>query len=302
MTVHALDRATDPQSPDFLNYSHGGQALVDTAFLAQGLLRAPKQLWGRLNEKQRPNVIAALEASRVIKPGENNWLLFSATVEAAVWEFTGNCRHEPIQYAIDRHMEWYKGDGVYGDGQDFHWDYYNSYVIQPMLLDVLSVCQSKRDPLGALYPKVLARARRYAAIQERLISPEGTFPVLGRSSAYRFGAFQTLSQITLLRELPNGLEPGSVRAGLLAVVRRMIEAPDTFDSDGWLRVGAVGHQPSIRESYISNGSLYLCTEGLVCLGLPPDDLFWSEPGTPWTQRRIWSGVDIKPDHAYTERR
>jgi len=28
-----------------------------------------------------------------------------------------------------RHESWYKGDGAYGDGSDFHWDYYNSYVI-----------------------------------------------------------------------------------------------------------------------------------------------------------------------------
>ena len=33
---------------------------------------------------------------------------------------------------------WYKGDGVYGDGPPFHWDYYNSFVIQPMLLNILA--------------------------------------------------------------------------------------------------------------------------------------------------------------------
>ena len=80
------------------------------------------------------------------------------------------------------------GDGTYGDGAEYHWDYYNSYVIQPMLLEVLRVCVEKKNPLGDLRPKVLARARRYALVQERLISPEGTFPVIGRSSAYRFGA------------------------------------------------------------------------------------------------------------------
>ena len=42
-----------------------------------------------------------------------------------------------IDYAVREHQEWYVGDGLYGDGPQFHWDYYNSFVIQPMLLDVL---------------------------------------------------------------------------------------------------------------------------------------------------------------------
>lgn len=300
MTVKAIVHGTDPKSPDFLNFKQPGQPLVDAAFLAHGLLRAPKQLWGRLNERERANVIAALQATRATKPGESNWLLFSAMVEAALWEFSGDCQIKPIEYAVERHMEWYKGDGMYGDGAELHWDYYNSYVIQPMLIEVLRVCVAKTNALGAIYPKVIARAQRYAEVQERLISPEGTFPVIGRSSAYRFGALQHLANTALRHELPEELSRASVRSALTAVIRRMIEAPGTFDEHGWLQVGAVGHQPSIREGYIATGSLYLCLTGLVHLGLPADDPFWTAPAAPWSQRRIWSGSDIPPDHAYKD--
>ncbi len=300
LSVKSLVNATDPKSPDFLNYNHGGQALVDTAFLAFGLLRAPNQLWGRLTSEQQSNVVAALKSTRSLKPGENNWLLFSATIEAALWQFTGECETNRIEYAVNRHMQWYLGDGTYGDGNQFHWDYYNSYVIQPMLLEVIRVCAEKKHPLGALRPKIVGRARRYAQVQERMISPEGTFPVIGRSSAYRFGAFQELSTIALLHELPTNLHPGAVRAGLTAVIKRMTEAPGTFDEHGWLQVGSVGHQPSIRETYISSGSLYLCLDGLVHLGLPANDVFWTAPAEAWTQKRIWSGEDIPADHAYEE--
>lgn len=41
-----------------------------------------------------------------------------------------------IAYALRVFDGWYKGDGVYGDGEMFHWDYYNSFVIQPMYLDL----------------------------------------------------------------------------------------------------------------------------------------------------------------------
>jgi rhamnogalacturonyl hydrolase YesR len=298
LAVKGIGIAVDPQSPDFMNFTTRGQPLVDSAFLAQALLRAPKQLWGNLAEKERSNLCAALKtALHKTHPDGNNWVLFGATIAAALWEFTGECEIAPMELAINRHMEWYKGDGVYGDGATFHWDYYNSYVIQPMLLDVLRVCQEKNHPLAKDYDLILKRAERYAAIQERLISPEGTFPVMGRSSCYRFGAFQTLSQIALMHKLPESIQPSAVRAGLGAVIRRMIEAPGTFDEKGWLRPGAVGFQPSLAEAYISTGSLYLCTVGLLQLGLPANDPFWTAPDAPWTQQRIWSGQDLPADHA-----
>jgi hypothetical protein len=302
LASQSLVHAVDPASPDFMNFTNGGQPLVDTAFLAQGLLRAPVQLWGNLPTEERPNLFAALRSTRQIRPGENNWLLFSAMVECALWKFSDEFQIEPIQRAVEKHLEWYKGDGTYGDGAEFHWDYYNSYVIQPMLLDVLRVCLEKHHPLGDNYPLILKRARRYAAIQERLISPEGTFPVMGRSSAYRFGAFQSLSQLALMRQLPTEVKPGTARAALTAVIARMLEAPGTFDSNGWLQTGTVGFQPSIRESYISTGSLYLCSVGLLHLGLLPNDPFWTDPPAAWTQKRIWAGDDVAADHALQEKR
>jgi len=93
------------------------------------------------------------------------------------------------------------------------------------------------------------------------------------------------------------MNPAAVRCALTAVIHRMLDAPGTFDESGWLKMGAVGYQPSIRESYISTGSLYLCAAGLLHLGLPPNDPFWTAPDSPWTQKRIWSGADVKADHA-----
>lgn len=297
LAVQSIANAVDPKSPDYMNFTHGGQPLVDAAFLAQALLRAPKQLWANLPPPQQTNLVNAFKATRIIKPGQNNWLLFSATVEAALWQFTGDCQQKPIEEAITKHMQWYKGDGIYGDGAQFHWDYYNSYVIQPMLLDVLLVCQKHNSPIAQHYSTVLQRARRYATVQERLISPEGTFPILGRSSAYRFGAFQLLGQIALMHQLPTGTEPAAVRCALTTVIHNMIEAPGTFDQNGWLQIGAVGYQPNIGEAYISTGSLYLCAMGLVQLGLPPTDPFWTAPDHPWTQKKIWSGKNTPADHA-----
>jgi hypothetical protein len=80
----------------------------------------------------------------------------------------------------------------------------------------------------------------------------------------------------------------------------MIEAPEVFDSNGWLRIGFFGHQPNIAESYISTGSLYLCSVGLLPLGLPATDPFWADASMDWTSRKIWSGQDFKADHAISD--
>ena len=51
------------------------------------------------------------------------------------------------------------------------------------------------------------------------------------------------------------------------LLRRSLEAPDSFDANGWLQIGFCGHQPGVGETYISTGSLYLCAVGLLPLGL-----------------------------------
>ena len=294
----AIASAVDPASPDFcdiVEHSTGnvyGQPLVDLAFLCQGILLAKGELWDKLTDKTKGELIDMLTLSRRVTPCHNNWLLFSAMVEAAMYVFTGECDMARVDLALTMHEAWYKGGGVYGDGPDFSADYYNSYVIQPMLIDVLAA-------IGDAYPKytlvydgdprelILERARKYASILEGLVAPDGSFPAVGRSITYRMGAFRLLSQIALMKRLPDGLSPAAVRCALTAVIRRCTEAPGTFDADGWLAIGLCGHQRELAEAYISTGSLYLCTGVFLALGLPADDEFWTAPDEPWSGKRIW---------------
>ena len=295
----AIRNGADPGSADFLNFHEGSQPLVDCGFLAQALLRAPNELWKKLDAGTQKNLAAGFLSARVITPGQNNWLLFAATVETALAMMGERYDAMRIDYAVRAHQQWYVGDGLYGDGARFHWDYYNSFVIQPMLVDVLRGIAPYAKTWQALVPDVMARARRYAAIQERLISPEGTFPVIGRSICYRTGAFQLLAQVALLGELPAPLTGPRVRSALTAVMKRLMEAPGTFDAQGWLTVGFAGHQPHLGESYISTGSLYLCAAVFLPLGLGPADAFWSGAAEDWTSKRIWRGEDAPADHAIT---
>jgi hypothetical protein len=293
----SLAVAVDPSSPDFMNFKEGGQPLVDSAFLAHGLLRGYNHLWLPLDSVVKRNLITALKSTRTIQPGNSNWLLFSAMVEAFLLKSGNEWDNKPVGYALKKFAEWYKGDGVYGDGPEFHWDYYNSFVIQPMMLDVIKTLNASGIETAFSYQEVLNRARRYAVVQERFISPEGTYPPIGRSLCYRFGAFQLLGQIALMQQLPEELSPAQVRSALSLVISRETEAPGTFDDQGWLRIGVCGHQPGIGESYISTGSLYLCTTGLLPLGLPGNDPFWTMPAADWTAKKMWNGQDVPADHA-----
>ena len=297
LSLQCIHNATDPQSADYMNFTKGGQPVVDAAFLSQALLRAPSQLWGRLSQVDKEHVINALKSTRIITPGYSNWLLFSAEIEAALLKFTGSCDRMRIDYAVKEHLNWYKGDGIYGDGPSFHYDYYNSFVIHPMFLEVIQTLKDAGDRVESNYDLVFQRCRRYAAIQERLISPEGTYPITGRSIAYRFGAFQVLAKMSLLHALPENVSPQQVRAALYTMIKKQIEFPGTFDENGWLTIGVAGHQPGAGEIYISTGSLYLCTEGLLMLGLPPTDPFWQGDDQKWTSKKAWEGDPFPIDHA-----
>jgi len=180
---------------------------------------------------------------------------------------------------------------------NFHLDYYNSIVIQPTLAWVLDIVKDKSRAYQTFALKFEQISKRYAEIQERLINADGSYPVLGRSIVYRAGVFHHLSDIAFRKQLPASLKPAQVRSALTAVIKKTLESSSTFTKDGWLNIGLYGDQPSIADSYITTGSLYICTDVFVALGLPDTDEFWSAPAEPWTAVKVWRGDDVSNDHA-----
>lgn len=297
----ALRMAVDPASSDCMNFERGQQPIVDAAFLAQAILRAPEELWDKLDGETQRLLVEKMKRTRTRKPSFNNWLLFSATIEAFLRR-AGEPDWDPmrIDYALRQHEQWYAGDGVYCDGPRFHWDYYNSFVIQPMLLDVLNAASDFSPDWQTMRAPMMRRAARYAAVLEQLINADGSYPIIGRSSCYRFGAFQALSQAALLGNLPETLAPAQARCALTAVIRRVMSYQSMFDENGWLTLGVCGHQPDMAEFYISTGSLYLCSAVFLPLGLPESYPFWADADCPWTAKRLWGGENGLCDHALSD--
>lgn len=293
LAIRGIENAMDTTSADYISFAVGYQCLVDAAHLAQGLMRAPKNLWGGLSPGAKQQIIHEMKATRYVRPNQSNWLMFTAMVEAFLHSVGEEYDLMRIDYPVRQHQQWYKGDGVYGDGEPFHWDYYNSFVIQPMLVDVIG----EMNEFYGLYDKTIARAARYAEVTERMVSPEGTIPPIGRSLQYRTAALQVISQMALLDKLPKSLSKGQARSAMTAVIHRFMDQPGTFDNKGWLKIGFCGSQKEIGEAYTCTGSLYICTTGFVALGLPADAEFWSAPAEKWTSQKAWSGEPFPQDHS-----
>jgi hypothetical protein len=306
----ALAAAVDPHSPDFLLFVSEetyDQPLVDAAFLSGAILRAPTELWIKLPASTKKNLTQCLVSARArTQMPENNHVLFAAIVEAALHKMGERVLWERVECALERHAAWYRGDGVYSDGIEYHCDYYNSFVIHPALLELYDTFMGScidSPYLTVEHERVVRiRAQRYARILEMIIAPDGSFPAVGRSIVYRMGVFHGLALAAWRGELPEQSRPAEVRNGLTVVIRRCMEAPGTFDGAGWLQIGLAGHQPHLGEGYISTGSLYSCMHVFLPLGLPSTDVFWCAEASGWYGAHVWAGDDMPADKAYREHR
>lgn len=296
-------QSVDPESKDYLLWRKEGQPLVDAAYIAESFLRGYDVLWVPLDDLTKQRYIAEFQQLRRVDPPYTNWLLFSSTVECFLKKAGAQTDYYRITSALRKVDEWYVGDGWYSDGEDFAFDYYNSFVIHPMYVECLEVMtnggkQNIWNVKGGNFPNALKRMQRFGMILERFVSPEGTFPVFGRSITYRTGVLQPLALLSLRGWLPKELPAGQVRAAMTAVIQRMFGDNRNFNAEGYLTLGFNGSQPNISDWYTNNGSLYLASLAFLPLGLPADAPFWTDAPQLWTSKKAWGGEDFPKDHAY----
>lgn len=304
MLEHALqayEHSVNPKSADYLDWEVGhGQMLVDSAYYTQAFLRAPV-LWESQSANTKKQIVTAIKSLRNVSPPYTNWLLFAAMNEAFLMQVGEQYDPVRLDLALRKFLEWYAGDGWFADGEQFAFDYYNSYVIHPMMLDILDVMAAHdtyfwRGKIKDVRDAHLKRSQRFAEHLERLISPTGTYPPIGRSLTYRTAAFQPLAQLALKGELPKTLAPGQIRAALRAVHEAIFSNPTNFTQDGFLQIGFAGANPALGDWYSNNGSMYITTASFLALGLPASDSFWTAPEQSWTQKRAFNGEAFRKDY------
>lgn len=297
--------AVDPENPDYLCWGITGQNLVDAAYIAESFVRGYDALWVPLDTLTKKRYIKEFQKLRSIDPPYTNWFLFSSVIESFLAKVHAQYDQFRVNTACRKVEEWYVGDGWFKDGPDFAFDYYSSYVFHPMYLETLQcMVDAKartRIDYAKYYERELVRAQRFAIILERFISPEGTFPVFGRSIPYRMAAMQPLALMAWYQKLPQELSEGQVRSALTAVLHRMFDQTNNFNEGGYLTIGFCGRQPNIADWYTNNGSLYMTSLAFMPLGLPANSTFWTAAYEPWTQIKAWSGEDFPKDHRWADK-
>lgn len=302
--LKAYRNAVDTNNPDYLCWGIGGQNLVDAAYIAESFLRAYDILWMPLDNQTKQRYLTEFRKLRKIDPPYTNWLLFSSTIESFMAKAKGEYDQYRVNSACRKMEEWYVGDGWYADGPSFSFDYYSSYVFHPMYLETLQAMidakANTRLDYQKYYNRALKRCQKYAIVLERFISPDGTFPVFGRSIPYRLAAMQPLALMAWYQTLPKELTNGQVRAALTKVMHRMFDSQQNFNEGGFLTIGFCGNQPNIADWYTNNGSLYMTTLAFMPLGLPANHPFWTDAAQPWTQVKAWNGETFPKDHHWAD--
>ena len=295
--IQAYKNAVDPNSPDKITWlTNTSQPLCDASYLVESFMRAPEATWGQLDELTKKRYIEGLKSLRTIRPAYNNWLLFRAMVEVFFMSIGEDVDEYALSVGLQKMSEWYLSDGWYSDGPEYAMDYYNSYVMHPMMVEVVEMCKKHKFSTPISLDLAVKRMNRFNTILERFISPEGAYPAVGRSVIYRMGAFQTLAMSAWKYGLPKDLTNGSVRSALTCVMKRMFAVDGNFDDKGYLRLGFAGHQPNLANYYSNNGSLYMTSLVFMPLGLPADHPFWTAPAEPWTSQKAWSGQEFPEDY------
>ena len=296
--------AVDPTSPDYLCWGVSGQNLVDAAYIAESFLRAYDTLWQPLDTLTKQRYFKEFQKLRRIDPPYTNWLLFSSVIESFLAKAGGGYDEFRVNMACRKVEEWYVGDGWYADGPVFAFDYYSSYVFHAMYLETLQAMidakMNTRIDYSKYHERALKRAQKYAIILERFISPEGTFPVIGRSTPYRLAAMQPLALLAWYQKMPKELTNGQIRAALTQVMHRMFDHQQNYNQKGFLTIGFCGSQPETADWYTNNGSLYMTSLAFMPLGLSANHPFWTDAPQPWTQVKAWNGRPFPKDHRWAD--
>ena len=160
------------------------------------------------------------------------------------------------------------------------------------------MCGDESPAWSDMRAGVLDRARRYAAILERLIGPDGSFPAIGRSLAYRCGAFHLLARTRA--ERPTSRWPAA-GAGARRVGRRHPPDARGARARSTRAAGSPSASPDISPasaSATSRRAVSISARWRFCRSVSAaDHAFWTGPDMPITAVRAWNGQEFPIDHA-----
>ncbi|MGH8876498.1 MAG: DUF2264 domain-containing protein [Stackebrandtia sp.] len=255
------------------------QPIVEAANIALGLHLSRAQIWDRLDDRQRGPIIDWLAHHAAREAWPNNWVLFTAIVEA----FLSSVGVDTAAYRSDEKVRWVEswhlGGGWYTDGQRRNIDYYNAWVIHPFLW-------AWYDMVGERDPDAAWRWRRrfadYLQTYSHLFGGNGSPVQQGRSLTYRTATLAPawLGQIAGA----STLAPGAVRRLASGTLKYFVDAG--VGADGPPSLGWRGRQYlPLTQYYSGPGSPLFAGMGFLGLALPADHPVWTATEEPQPSER-----------------
>jgi len=162
------------------------QSIVEAAWIAVALAETREAVWDRLDEHVRRRVARWLADVHGKAVYDNNWLLYPVVVDGFLSTVAGP--HDPAATAtaLRRVEAMYRGEGWYSDGPGSCFGHYSAWGMHLLLAHWLRITGADAYPGGA----TVLRERLHAFLGEyaRLIGPDGTPVLHGRSLVYRYAA------------------------------------------------------------------------------------------------------------------
>ena len=268
---------TNPSNPSTYwgDIGHLDQRIVESADIAVALWMSRERVFNKMSEAEQEQVIAWLAQVDGKGTYTDNWILFTAMVQAVRHQLGFPSPLDDLDSRLRQIDEFYRGDGWYVDGPTDEFELYNAWMFGWHYL-LWTWIDGERRPDQR--QQVLQRGRSFLDGFLYFFGANGSYPAWGRSIVYRFAAVAPLGVGHFLEIAPE--EPGLLRRVSSGCIRYFYER-GLFDPEGhFVRQGYHGDFPAAGEGYISPGSPYWCCHGLFPLTFDRDDPFWTATESP----------------------
>jgi len=171
---------TEPDSKTYWgDVTDNDQRICESADLALSLWLSKSYMWDQLNTQQQQQIIHWLEPICKLKTADNNWYLFTLTVQFVLSDLTGK-NYIDISL-LQRVGNFLVGDGWFRDGKHGDFDYYNAWGFYYSLYWLEQIKPGFSD--GLVRNKLAEFTNNY----RYFFTSEG-IPLFGRSGCYRMAA------------------------------------------------------------------------------------------------------------------
>ncbi len=300
-------RCCDPQDPYFIGTYEALQEMngnrdpfrcyqqtVETCALVICLTTTREQIWETYTKAEKDSVANVLTSFGHQNTVPQNWRMFNMLDLAFLYREGYPIRKEIMLDHVQAILNYYVGDGWYRDGHSF--DYYSCWAFNVY------------GPLWNLWYGYEEMPEAAAALEEHSNRLMETYPdffdrdgftnMWGRSNIYRFAATSPLAANFLLQDPGRWSEAeyrkkaGRARRVVSGSLMQFLGHRATF-TEGLPNMGFYGQFAPLVQGYSCAESPYWFGKAFLCLDLPADHPFWSEP----ENEGIWE--DLKPGDIQT---